>query len=182
MPDIIDQDGSVRSIGKFNARIDLLLQDANDDFVVLDLKWSESSRYRNKIKKQEDLQLALYAEAMEVAYPGHKVLGCGYYVIPQCIIETHEGYFSNYYDLPSEAYADVYAEAVRSYAYRKMQLEEGILEGGEGQRFSIDDMDYLGAMHRMRIDLYPLESDWQDDMLKASAYGNKNFILKERAL
>lgn len=187
LPDIIDQDGSVRSIGKFNARIDLLLQDANDDFVVLDLKWSESSRYRNKIKKQEDLQLALYAEAMEVAYPGHKVLGCGYYVIPQCIIETHEGYFSgmahaNYYELYPEEYVDIYGEAVRSYAYRKMQLEEGILEGGEGQRFSIDDMDYLGAMHRMRIDLYPLESDWQDDMLKASAYGNKNFILKERAL
>jgi hypothetical protein len=187
LPDIIDQDGSVRSIGKFNARIDLLLQDANDDFVVLDPKWSESSRYRNKIKKQEDLQLALYAEAMEVAYPGHKVLGCGYYVIPQCIIETHEGYFSgmahaNYYELYPEEYVDIYGEAVRSYAYRKMQLEEGILEGGEGQRFSIDDMDYLGAMHRMRIDLYPLESDWQDDMLKASAYGNKNFILKERAL
>ena len=37
-------------------------------------------------------------------------------------------------------------------------------------------------MNQMDIDLYPLEPDWQDEMIKASAYGNKNFILKERAL
>ncbi len=187
LPDIIEEDGTVRSIGRFNARIDLLLQDKKDDFVVLDLKWSESSRYRTKIRNQEDLQLVLYANALEVAYPEHKVLGCGYYVIPQCVIETRESFFcfmdhANYYDLPSEAYADVYAEAVRSYAYRKMQLEEGILEGGEGQKFSTDGMDYLGAMYQMDIDLYPLEPDWQDETIKASAYGNKNYILKERAL
>ena len=187
LPDIVEEDGTVRSIGKFNARIDLLLQDRNNDFVILDLKWSESSRYRNKIRQQEDLQLVLYSEALAVAYPDHKVLGCGYYVIPQCVIETRESFFrsmeqANYYDLPPEDYEDVYAEAVRSYAYRKMQLEEGILEGGEGQKFSTDGMDYLGAMYRMRIDLYPLEPDWQDDALKASAYGNKNYILKERAL
>ncbi len=187
LPDITEDDGTVRSIGKFNARIDLLLQDENDDFVILDLKWSESSRYRNKIKKQEDLQLVLYSEALKVAYPEHKVLGCGYYVIPQCVIETRESFFCfmdhvNYYDIPSEAYADVYAEAVRSYTYRKIQLEEGTLEGGEGQQFSIEGMDYMGAIHQMDIDLYPLEPDWQDDTIKASAYGNKNYILKERAL
>ena len=187
LPDIVEEDGTVRSIGKFNARIDLLLQDANDDFVILDLKWSESSRYRNKIRLQEDLQLVLYSKALAVAYPEHKVLGCGYYVIPQCVIETRESFFCfmdhvNYYDIPSEAYADVYAEAVRSYAYRRMQLEEGILEGAEGQQFSTEGMDYIGAMNQMDIDLYPLEPDWQDEMIKASAYGNKNFILKERAL
>jgi hypothetical protein len=187
LPDIVEEDGTVRSIGKFNARIDLLLQDGNDDFVILDLKWSESSRYSNKIRLQEDLQLVLYSKALAAAYPEHKVLGSGYYVIPQCVIETRDSYFCfmehvNYYDIPSEAYADVYAEAVRSYAYRKMQLEEGILEGGEGQQFSTEGMDYVGAMNQMDIDLYPLEADWQDEMIKASAYGNKNYILKERAL
>ena len=40
----------------------------------------------------------------------------------------------------------------------------------------------MGAIHQMDIDLYPLEADWQDETIKASAYGNKNYILKERAL
>lgn len=187
LPEVVEEDGTVRSIGKFNARIDLLLQDANKDFVVLDLKWSESSRYRIKVKNQEDLQLQLYAAALEAAYPEHKVLGCGYYVIPQCVIETHEGYFcdmehANYYELPPESYVPIYEEAVRSYAYRKLQLEEGILEGGEGQLLDHNTVDYLGAIFISRIDLYPLEPDWQDETVKASAYGNKNYILKERAL
>jgi hypothetical protein len=43
-------------------------------------------------------------------------------------------------------------------------------------------VDYLGAIFISRIDLYPLEPDWQDETVKASAYGNKNYILKERAL
>lgn len=187
LPDIVEGDGTVRSIGKFNARIDLLLQDAKKDFVILDLKWSESSRYRNKVKKQEDLQLQLYAAALETAYPGHKVLGCGYYVIPQCVIETHEGYFcnmehANYYELPPESYVPIYEEAVRSYAYRKLQLEEGILEGGEGQFMDPETVDYLGAIYTSHIDLYPLEADWQVETHKAAAYGGKNYILKERAL
>ena len=139
------------------------------------------------MKNQEDLQLQLYAAALEAAYPEHKVLGCGYYVIPQCVIETHEGYFcdmehANYYELPPESYVPIYEEAVRSYAYRKLQLEEGILEGGEGQLLDHNTVDYLGAIFISRIDLYPLEPDWQDETVKASAYGNKNYILKERAL
>ena len=187
LPSIVEEDGTERSIGKFNARIDLVLQDENKDFVILDLKWSESSRYRNKVKKQEDLQLQLYAAALEEANPEHKVLGCGYYVIPQCVIETHEGFFAevehaNYYELLPEDYEDIYAEAVRSYAYRKQQLEEGILEGAEMQQVSPDTLDYLGAIFQTRIDLYPLEMDWQDDTRKAAAYGDKNYILKERAL
>ena len=187
LPSISDDDGTIRSIGKFNARIDLLLQDENDDFVILDLKWSESSRYRNKVRNQEDLQLVLYSAALKVAYPKHKVLGCGYYVIPQCVIETRDSYFCikdtvNYYEIPSDMREDVYARAVRSYAYRKIQLAEGILEGGEGQLFSIGEMDYFAAYYKNGIDLYPLEEDWQDETIKASAYGNKNYILKERAL
>ena len=45
-----------------------------------------------------------------------------------------------------------------------------------------DSVDYLGAMFINKIDLYPLDADWQNEDLKASAYGNKNYILKERAL
>ena len=186
LPDLKESDGTVRSIGKFNARIDLLLKDAKGDFVIIDLKWSESSRYRNKVWGQEDLQLKLYAKALAAAYPGRRVLGCGYYVIPQFLIVSNEKYFKDkkncyYIDIHPDDRRDLFAEAVRSYAYRKMQLEEGILEGGEGQLFSTDKMDYLGGIHN-GIDLYPLETVWGDEMTKAAAYGNKNYILKERAL
>ena len=187
LPDIKEEDGTVRSIGRFNARIDLVLNDSAGDFVILDLKWSESSRYRNKVKSQEDLQLVLYAEAIRAAYPGKKVLGCGYYVIPQCVVETNGEYFNgmnhvNFREIEDDSRADVYAEAVRSFDFRKRQLAQGILEGGEGQILDPSGLAYLEAMLEEGIDLYPIEQDWKNEQFKASAYGDKNYILKERAL
>ena len=173
-----------RTIGHFNARIDLLLKDRNGDFVIFDLKWSESRRYKDKVSQQKHLQLAMYAKALQSAYPGRKVLGSAYYVIPQYTLETNDEYFSTW----SRAYCDynrlydrmnVYAEAVNSYFFRKDQISRGVLENGELHPVDAMDMEYMAAAEN-GVALYPLDRDWADDGLKAEAYGGKNYVLKGR--
>lgn len=186
---VLPEVGPGKGIGKFNARIDLLLEDANGDFVVIDMKWSESRRYKNKVWCQTDLQLVLYAEALKAAYPGKKVLGCAYYVIPQYKIVTNNPYFKgwderhlDYADIPFEDRVSTYLACVNSYCFRKEQLKNGLLENGE--LFVIDEVnfEYFKAIVEDGMLLYPIEGDWQDENSKAAAYGNKNFILKGRAI
>ena len=170
-------------IGRFNARIDMVLQDKAGDFVIFDLKWSQSGVYPEKIKKQEDLQLELYRKALEVAYPGQKILGSGYYVIPQCAVETHDGYFRgwkhvHFTEIAQADRVDVWQLAVNSCKFRKEQLSKGILEGGEGRQLDPEKMAYL----RSPDSLYPLEEEYRKKGFKADAYGGKNFILKGRSL
>lgn len=181
--DVVLPPVGAKSIGHFNARIDLLLKDGNGDFVIIDLKWSESRRYKEKVSKQTDLQLVLYAEALKAAYPDRRVLGAAYYVIPQYKLETNNDYFQSwdrkscdYNPIPTRA--NVYAEAVNSYCFRKGQIERGVLENGELQPMSETDMEYIEAMDREQ--LYPLDGYWLDDGLKAEAYGAKNYVLKGR--
>lgn len=173
-----------RTIGHFNARIDLLLEDANGDFVVIDLKWSESGRYKEKAKTQRDLQLVLYREALKAAFPDRQVLGCAYYAIPQYRFMTNNAYFEDWED--TDCYVpeagqqqDVYGQATRSYFLRKSQIERGILEGGEGQPFD-ERMEYIAES--MKQDLYPLDEMYEAPDCKGEAYGNKNFVLKGRTL
>lgn len=179
---ILPESEDGRTIGLFNARIDLLATDSEDNFVIIDLKWSESKRYRKKIATQTDLQLVLYRAALEQKYPDRKVLGCGYYVIPQYKLETRDEYFSGWscakITSPEES-VDVYGRAVRSYFFRKEQLRNGILEGAELQDLGL--LEYTRAIDDGE-DLYPLDTDYRKEQLKAEAYEGKNYILKERAI
>ena len=178
--------GEGKTIGHFNARIDLLLKDRNGDFVIVDLKWSESRRYKEKVAGQTHLQLVLYAKALEAAYPEKHVLGSAYYVIPQYRLETNDEYFASWDRsscdfMPVEERANVYAEAVNSYCFRKAQIEKGVLENAELMSFEDSNLEYRNAIEDGE-DLYPLDPDWQDSKLKAEAYGAKNYVLKGRCL
>ena len=175
-----------KTIGHFNARIDLLLKDRNGDFVIIDMKWSESRRYKEKVSSQTHLQLVLYAKALEAAYPGKHVLGSAYYVIPQYKLETNDEYFASWDRsscdfIPVEERANVYVEAVNSYCFRKAQIEKGLLENAELKPFEGSNLEYMNAIEDGE-ELYPLDPDWQDSALKAEAYGSKNYVLKGRCL
>lgn len=174
------------TIGHFNARVDLLLQDEHGDFVILDLKWSESGIYKEKVREQKDLQLVMYRETIKAAYPGKKVLGCAFYVIPQYKFMTNNKYFSSwndtvYYDIAEDEIVDVYGEATRSFHFRKDQLERGLLENGEGLEILSSNFEYVSVMDD-DYPLYPLDHKYCEEELKDEAYGGKNFVLKGRAL
>ena len=181
---ILPQTADGKTIGRFNARIDLLLKDRNGDFVIIDLKWSDSHRYRDKIREQTHLQLVLYTQALKAAFPDRRVLGAAYYVIPQYMLETSDSYFRDwdrkhcdYFQPSADENVDVYARAVNSYCFRKKQLAKGILENGE--QIDVNMLHYTTAIENGE-DLYPLDNDWQNEGFKAEAYGRKNFVLKER--
>ena len=196
----IKEPGSIydgKTIGLFNAKIDLLIENGRGELVLIDLKWSSSSKYRQKINDRTDLQLALYRKVVETAYPEKKIIGGGYYLIPEKKIETRDILFRGWQNaevqegIEPESSAsicsEVYAKAVRSCEFRREQLSRGIVEMAEQMPLDpgIDKLtsEYMKAFRDcMGTLFFPLDKDRINDKLKAEAYGQKNFILKERSI
>ena len=62
--------------------IDLLLEDAAHNLVIIDLKWSNSKTYPDKIKNGEAYQLYMYKHAVE-AQTAKTVAWYAYYLFPE---------------------------------------------------------------------------------------------------
>lgn len=164
-------------IGNFYAKVDLLLKNADGDFVIADFKWSESSYYVHALEGERILQLALYRAAVEKAL-GVKVLTTGYFILPKYSFYTvHDVGLTSHENVEViglESYHDVFDQACNSYRYRMEQLKSGIIEEGEGAercdlQYEIDTEEY---------NLYPLEGDYDNQAVKAYNHWGKNIILK----
>lgn len=186
-----------KTIGLFNAKIDLLLENDRGELMIIDMKWSSSQKYRNKIANRTDLQLALYRKAVEAAYPQKKILGSGYYLIPKQKLESRDKVFRGWGNADVQGIpegessasicSDIYTKAVRSCEFRREQLSRGIVEMAEQMPLDpgIDKLtsEYMKAFRDcMGTLFFPLDKDRINDKLKAEAYGQKNFILKERSI
>lgn len=186
-----------KTIGLFNAKIDLLLENDRGELMIIDMKWSSSQKYRNKIANRTDLQLALYRKAVEAAYPQKKILGSGYYLIPKQKLESRDKVFRGWGNADVQGIpegessasicSDIYTKAVRSCEFRREQLSRGIVEMAE--QMPLDPgkdkltSEYMKAFRDcMGTLFFPLDKDRINDKLKAEAYGQKNFILKERSI
>lgn len=196
----IKEPGSIydgKTLGLFNAKIDLLIENGRGELVLIDLKWSSSSKYRQKINDKTDLQLALYRKVVETAYPEKKIIGGGYYLIPEKKIETRDIIFRGWQNaevlngiVPESSASicsEVYAKAVRSCEFRRWQLSRGVVEMAEKMPLDpqIDERtsEYMKAFLKCQGSLFfPLGKDYHYNRLKAEAYGHKNYILKERSV
>lgn len=162
-------------IGPFIGRVDLLLADANNQLVVVDMKWTEGGTYRRRLENGDNLQLVLYKKALEAQ--GKKVVCEGYFVLPQRKFLTSSNHLQ-----PSEVVevitndstTDHFELACNSYQYRLGQIARGVIEEGEGAQLA--DIQYHKDM--LQLGLYPLSRDYNDNALKGTAYGNPNSILK----
>lgn len=164
-------------IGAFYAKVDLLLQNADGDYVIVDFKWSESSYYVHAMENERILQLALYKAAVE-ADLGGRVLTTGYFILPKYGFYTvYDIGLSNHDNVTVvglDAYHDVFDQACNSYRYRMNQLKEGLIEEGEG--FPRSDLQY--ELDTEEYNLYPLEGEYEDQSVKAVNHWGKNIILK----
>lgn len=164
-------------IGSFYAKIDLLLKNADGDFVIVDFKWSESSYYVHALEKERILQLALYKAAVERQL-GVKVLTTGYFILPKYNFFTiHDIGLKNHENVTVvglESYHDVFDQACNSYRYRMDQLKTGLIEEGEG--FEMLDLQY--EIDTEEFNLYPLEGEYDNEGIKAVNHWGKNIILK----
>lgn len=162
----------IAPIGKIYAKIDCLLKDKKDGkYVILDFKWNSGSTYERKIAENNELQLAIYQKLVETELGEVKFYG--YYCLPRRILFTpHNTLAGDCICVINDVErGDLFALAAASYKFRMRQLLSGILEEGEG-------MELINIDYNNTPGLYPLESDYENEALKARAYGKKNIVLK----
>lgn len=154
------------TIGAFTAKIDLLLKDANDKYVIFDLKWSESKSYQERLEQNKAMQLELYSRAIKEHY-GSDVAGVAYYLFPKMTLYTTDFPTSDHIRqivVKTEASnRELFEEIKNSYAYRRETLDNGFIE--ESELTEIAELAYTKASTDNKP-LYPIEADYNDKKKK----------------
>lgn len=146
--------------------IDMRLSDDNGRPYIFDFKWSGNSKwYSSLLKTNKSLQLSLY-KALVNSLEGEKVAAVGYFLMPEGRMVTTSGLIGDLV-IPVQVDEnrkdkDLIAEMRNSYAYRRNQIEHGLIELGEGE--GIDALQY--GKDQDEKHLVPLDTD--DDGKKAS--------------
>ena len=154
------------TIGAFSAKIDLLLKDANDKYVIFDLKWSESKSYQERLEQNKAMQLELYSRAIKEQY-GSDVAGVAYYLFPKMTLYTTDYPTSDHVrQIKVKAEAsdrELFEEIKNSYEYRRDTLDNGFIE--ESELTEIAELAYTKASTDDKP-LYPIEADYNDKKKK----------------
>ena len=157
---------TLETIGAFTAKIDLLLKDANDKYVIFDLKWSESKSYQERLEQNKAMQLELYSHAIKEQY-GSDVAGVAYYLFPKMTLYTTDFPTSDHVcKIKVKAEASdkkLFEEIQNSYAYRRETLDNGFIE--ESELTEIAKLAYTEASTDDKP-LYPIEADYNDKKKK----------------
>lgn len=139
--------------------IDMLL--ANDDGVpfIFDFKWSGNQKwFGGLLSENKSLQLSLY-RALVNERSSKPVGGVGYFLMPEGRMVTTGGIIGDTVttiELDEERKScNLIDEMRHSYSYRRKQLEQGLIEIGDGEN--------PGALHygqdESKLDLVPLDID-----------------------
>lgn len=97
--------------------VDLLLKDENDNLVIIDLKWSISKEFEERIKSGEAYQLYMYKHAIEAEMVPKKVAWYAYYLFPLMELYTEPA------DITPK-----WNEWIQKRKERLEQLSQGIIE------------------------------------------------------
>ena len=166
-------------IGPFEGRIDLLLQDTDGKYVIIDFKSSESSTYKHKMEERNIMQLILYKEAVQRLYG--RVSVYGYWLLSQYTFLTESGSVLGdnvipYHTDPAEVATlkDLFVQIKNSYTFRMEQIRQGKIE--EGEMMQLADLAYY--QNQGPKNLYPLAKDYKKPDLKGRPYGKENITLK----
>lgn len=157
---------TLETIGAFTAKIDLLLKDANDKYVIFDMKWSESKSYQERLEQNKAMQLELYSHAIKEHY-GSDVAGVVYYLFPKMTLYTTDFPTSDHVrkiKVKEEASdKKLFEEIQNSYEYRRCTLDNGFIE--ESELTEIAKLAYTEASTDDKP-LYPIEADYNDKKKK----------------
>ena len=139
--------------------IDMLL--ANDSGVpfIFDFKWSGNQKwFGGLLHDNKSLQLSLY-RALVNERSSKQVGGVGYFLMPEGRLVTTGGIIGDTVttiELDEERKScNLIDEMRHTYSYRRKQLEQGLIEIGDGEN--------PGALHygqaESKLDLVPLDTD-----------------------
>ena len=157
------------TIGAFYGNIDMVLKNANGDYVIFDFKWSESKHYSKDLEENKAIQLELYRKAAMKHY-GSDIAGVAYYLFPTMTMYTSDFPESDYIrriKVKTEAAArNLFEEIKNSYKYRREELDLGFIEDSEMN--SIEELKYTKA--GSTTPLYPLDVAYGTKDLKSCPY------------
>ena len=157
------------TIGAFYGNIDMVLKNANGDYVIFDFKWSESKHYSKDLEENKAIQLELYRKAAMKHY-GSNIAGVAYYLFPTMTMYTSDFPESDYIrriKVKTEAAArNLFEEIKNSYKYRREELDLGFIEDSEMN--SIEELKYTKA--GSTTPLYPLDVAYGTKELKSCPY------------
>ena len=139
----LDINVDLNEIGKFNAKIDMVLRNPQGKYVIMDFKWTENREAdrEEEIRNNMEMQLALYAQAV-IQHLGNgkaeSVEAIGYFMLKQGEFYTeYPGLKENpEVKVINKKNTDPIFEMVKkSYKFRMQQLKgesgEAVIEEGE---------------------------------------------------
>ncbi|GHV80151.1 hypothetical protein AGMMS49944_19420 [Spirochaetia bacterium] len=111
----------------FEGRLDMFLQDKQENPVVIDLKYSKWDGYKKAIKEGRDLQLASYSWLLEQTETApYEKITAGYFLLP----------LNKWLDDDQETLRGVFSRATTAWQTELEKLDKGIVTKGEEK---IDD-------------------------------------------
>ena len=177
-------------IGKFNAKIDMVLQNPDGKYVIMDFKWTDGKdkKREEEIKNNMEMQLALYAQAVRQHFgegDETSVEAIGYFMLRQGVFITeYQGLKkSKKVKVVQKQCTDSIFEMVKkSYEFRMSQLMgdagESVIE--EAEQMKVTDLGIEG--YHDEGDRFPLKGitvkakgGYTGE--KSTTYG-KNVVLK----
>lgn len=177
-------------IGKFNAKIDMVLQNPDGKYVIMDFKWTDGKdkKREEEIKNNMEMQLALYAQTVRQHFgegDETSVEAIGYFMLRQGVFITeYQGLKkSKKVKVVQKQCTDSIFEMVKkSYEFRMSQLMgdagESVIE--EAEQMKVTDLGIEG--YHDEGDRFPLKGitvkakgGYTGE--KSTTYG-KNVVLK----
>lgn len=177
-------------IGKFNAKIDMVLKNPEGKYVIMDFKWTDGKdkKREEEIKNNMEMQLALYAQAVRQHFgegDESSVEAIGYFMLRQGVFITeYQGLKkSKKVKVVQKQCTDSIFEMVKkSYEFRMSQLMgdagESVIE--EAEQMKVTDLGIEG--YHDEGDRFPLKGitvkakgGYTGE--KSTTYG-KNVVLK----
>ncbi len=122
--------------GKFadisiKGRVDLILK-RGEERAILDLKWKGLTYRKQMLKNEEDLQLVLYSKLLSEE---ERLPLTGFYIIERAALlsRSNKGFREAIIHSASEEDEDevlnrIYQKMIKTYSWRKQQLENGLIE------------------------------------------------------
>jgi ATP-dependent helicase/DNAse subunit B len=177
-------------IGKFNAKIDMVLQNPEGKYVIMDFKWTDvkDKKKEEEIEKNMEMQLSLYAQAVRQHFGDGDdtcVEAIGYFMLRQGVFITeYQGLAKSkkVKVVKKKSTDSIFDMVKKSYEFRMNQLmgEDGESVIEEGEQMKVTDLGIEG--YHDQGDRFPLKGieakakgGYRGE--KLTTYG-KNVVLK----
>lgn len=169
----------------FSGSIDMVLEDTAGNPVIFDFKFSPSEgKYQDWIKENRSMQLALYKGLVFKATEKH-AKAAAYVLLPDVKVITADDLQGAIFktNVDANRAGNLLKEMSNSYAFRKKQIMQGIIEDGEGLEYSFIDgkivspsIDYADSVEEqalvpMDMETHSRNKTWNK---KPNIYSNYN--------